>query len=159
MAGTKRQILEDTRPIPHLEGAYVSHLRECMAHINATIRTTTEWNIPLQRENNSYIMDQFMDSPHIEPEEVKLPNYCRLLLEITTVAEITTLDGKRIREKIFYPQRIPMKPRHDLDKGTWLRQNRPNLETWKTWQKLLVKTICNEYGVLHSPLGKWMTVT
>eukprot|EP00957_Ditylum_brightwellii_P170409 12971710-Ditylum_brightwellii.AAC.1 len=28
MAGTKRQILEDTRPIPHLEGTYISHLRE-----------------------------------------------------------------------------------------------------------------------------------
>eukprot|EP00957_Ditylum_brightwellii_P069458 5274384-Ditylum_brightwellii.AAC.1 len=100
-----------------------------------------------------------MDSPYIEPEEVKVLNYCGLFLEITTVAEITTLDGKRIREEIFYLHRIPMTPRHALEKGTWPRQNRPNLETWKTWQKLLVKTICNEYGVLHIPLGKWTIVT
>jgi hypothetical protein len=106
----KRQILEDTRPIPHLEGTYISHLRECMSHINAQIRTTNEWNIPLQRENDSYIMDQFMDSPHIDPEDVKTLNYSRLFRETTTVAEITTTDGKRIRDDIFYPHRIPKNP-------------------------------------------------
>eukprot|EP00957_Ditylum_brightwellii_P123781 9435985-Ditylum_brightwellii.AAC.1 len=88
-----------------------------MAHIIATIRPTTEWNIPLQHENYSYIMGQFMDSPNIVPEEVKLLNYYQLFLEITT-----TLEKKRVREEILYPHKIPMKPRHKLEEGAWPRQ-------------------------------------
>eukprot|EP00957_Ditylum_brightwellii_P079552 6048836-Ditylum_brightwellii.AAC.1 len=52
-----------------------------------------------------------------------------------------------------------MKPRHTLEKDTWQRQTRTNLDTWKTWQKLLVKTICNKYEVLNTLLGKWTIVT
>eukprot|EP00957_Ditylum_brightwellii_P121085 9235820-Ditylum_brightwellii.AAC.1 len=52
-----------------------------------------------------------------------------------------------------------MKPRHTLEKGSWPRQTRPNLDTWEKRQKSLIKTICNKSGMLNIPLGKWTIVT
>eukprot|EP00957_Ditylum_brightwellii_P036781 2785837-Ditylum_brightwellii.AAC.1 len=95
--GTSTHILQDTRPIPHMEGHWTEHIRKGIAYIKATIRHKYEWCIPKQQKNDQHIMDIFLDSPDVQVEDLPLLNYVRYYTESTTLSEIMTSDGKRIR--------------------------------------------------------------
>eukprot|EP00957_Ditylum_brightwellii_P076952 5848778-Ditylum_brightwellii.AAC.1 len=87
-----------------MEGHWTEHLRKGMAYIKATIRHKYELCIPKQQENDQHIMDIFLDSPEVQVEDLPLLNFVRYYTESTTLSEIATSDGKRIRPKMFHPE-------------------------------------------------------
>eukprot|EP00957_Ditylum_brightwellii_P206847 15350246-Ditylum_brightwellii.AAC.1 len=92
-----------------------------MAYIKATIRHKYEWCIPKQLENDQHIMGIFLESPEVQVEDLPLLNYVRYYTESTTLSEIMTSDGKRIRPKLFYPgkfiEKEAMWHKHDPKRG------------------------------------------
>jgi hypothetical protein len=68
------------------ESMYTSPL-----HLLDTIPT-----IRLQQQSDSYIMDVLVDSGATE-KELGLLSQCRLFLQVTTVADIATADGKHLK--------------------------------------------------------------
>eukprot|EP00957_Ditylum_brightwellii_P145340 11068891-Ditylum_brightwellii.AAC.1 len=89
-AGTSSHILQDTRPIPHLEGSWITNVREGLYYICGELIFEHQWVIPYLRENNRHITDKLLDSSLVQVEVMKCNNYCQYYLEATTVAEITT---------------------------------------------------------------------
>eukprot|EP00957_Ditylum_brightwellii_P100377 7651052-Ditylum_brightwellii.AAC.1 len=61
-AGTATFILEDTTPLPHIEGKWVNNLRDGLQHINGKILLCTHTLTPIQQENDNHIMDIFRQS-------------------------------------------------------------------------------------------------
>eukprot|EP00957_Ditylum_brightwellii_P068177 5175379-Ditylum_brightwellii.AAC.1 len=141
-AGTSTHILQDTRPIPHMEGQWTEHLRKGMAYIKATIRHKYEWCIPKQRENDQHIMDIFLDSPEIPVEDLPLLNYVQYYTKSTTSSEITTSDKKRIRPELFHPEQFIEKDTmwHRHEPITWPRHGNINTATQRLWKASLIAT-------------------
>eukprot|EP00957_Ditylum_brightwellii_P087190 6636492-Ditylum_brightwellii.AAC.1 len=52
---------------------------------------------PVQRENNSSIMETFIYSAQFSDRELTLLNYCRLYLKVFHVSDLSTSDGKQFR--------------------------------------------------------------
>eukprot|EP00957_Ditylum_brightwellii_P050437 3824643-Ditylum_brightwellii.AAC.1 len=100
-AETSTHILSDTHLIPHMEGKWIPHLQDGMNYIGMEIHHKFKWVYPKQRKNNIHIMDVFLDSENIEVEELHPLNYVRYFNKATTLAEITTSDGTRIRPEFL----------------------------------------------------------
>eukprot|EP00957_Ditylum_brightwellii_P167378 12742755-Ditylum_brightwellii.AAC.1 len=82
-----------------------------MEHIKAKIHHKYEWAAPVQRKGDKHIIEEFLESKLI-PENVMKPlNYCRYFVEATTLADIVTSDGKRIRTELFDPENLQKKGR------------------------------------------------
>eukprot|EP00957_Ditylum_brightwellii_P051544 3908381-Ditylum_brightwellii.AAC.1 len=97
-------------------------------------------------------MNEFLESKLI-PEHVMKPlNYSRYFVEATTLADIVTSDGKMIRTELFDPANFQKKEgkQHRLAPGKWPRHAEPDKSVKKLWKDALMKTVCNEQGVLHS---------
>eukprot|EP00957_Ditylum_brightwellii_P191640 14590555-Ditylum_brightwellii.AAC.1 len=103
-------------------------------------------------------MDIFLDSPDVQFEDLPLLNYVRYYTESTTLSEIMTSDGKRIRPKLFHPEKFIEKEAmwHKYNPKTWPRHGKVDIATKRKWKLSLIATVCNYDGVLYQPLGKWL---
>eukprot|EP00957_Ditylum_brightwellii_P054830 4155353-Ditylum_brightwellii.AAC.2 len=103
-------------------------------------------------------MDIFLDSPDVLVDDLPLLNYVRYYTESTTLAEITTSDGKRIRPEVFHPEQFIEKDTmwHRHEPSTWTRHGNVDTATHRLWKASLIATVCNYDGMLHKPLGKWL---
>eukprot|EP00957_Ditylum_brightwellii_P136755 10428228-Ditylum_brightwellii.AAC.1 len=80
-SGSEHHILQDTRPIPHLEGTWNKHLGEGMNYCGTTIWFRDKWKYPKQRENDRDIMDMFINSNNIQAENLPILNYTQYYVE------------------------------------------------------------------------------
>eukprot|EP00957_Ditylum_brightwellii_P033561 2543956-Ditylum_brightwellii.AAC.1 len=117
-----------------MEGQWTEHLCAGMAYINVVIKHKYKWVILAHRENDQHIMYIFLDSPDIPVQALESLNFTWYFVEATTLAGITTSDGKRIRPDLFHPEQfidkekmyhrhnLTTRPRHgNIDKTTqWL---------------------------------------
>jgi hypothetical protein len=152
-AGTSKPILEDARDIPYIENDYILTLRHFMQQIKATLKEEDPWTVKTSRENDTHIMDEILDSPLIPATDYSTINYCRLYLQVTTIADITTSDGKRIRTEIMEGDRNDTRRDQSLD---WPFQQKPGKTEWKKWKKYLQQTFCTSEEKLKQPLGNWI---
>eukprot|EP00957_Ditylum_brightwellii_P144015 10973348-Ditylum_brightwellii.AAC.1 len=128
-----------------MEGQWTGHLHAGMAYINAVIKHKYEWVIPAHRENDQHIMDIFLDSLDNPVQALEPLNFTRYFVEATTLAEITTSDGKRIHPDLIHPEQV-------INKEKMRHRHNP---TQRLWQDSLRVAVCNHERVLHRPLGKW----
>eukprot|EP00957_Ditylum_brightwellii_P135564 10336603-Ditylum_brightwellii.AAC.1 len=115
--GTSKHKLQDTQPIPHMEGQRTEHLWAGMAYINAEMKHKYEWVIPAQREDDQHIMGIFLNSLNIPVQALQTLNFTWYFVETTALAEITTSNRKRIHPELFHPEQFiskeEMSHRHD----------------------------------------------
>jgi hypothetical protein len=87
-------------------------------------------------------------------------NNCRIYLQVTTLAEITNVEGRKIH-KVAYDgtydnTAIPLIHKFSVSTLTWPNQDIPPKQAWKIWQKwlrTLTKKNCLE---LKHPLSRWL---
>jgi len=60
--------------------------------------------LELQRERDALLMEVFMEA-EVDQETLKWLNWCRMYLQVTSVADICTADGKYIREAAWEGRR------------------------------------------------------
>eukprot|EP00957_Ditylum_brightwellii_P121569 9271289-Ditylum_brightwellii.AAC.1 len=114
-----------------------------MEHIKAKIHHKHEWVVPLQRKGDKHIMDKFLESHLIPANEI-------------TLTDIVSSIGKRIRTELFDPEKFQIEEgkEHRLAPSTWSRQAESAILVKKLWKYALIKAVCNEQSVFHSPLGE-----
>eukprot|EP00957_Ditylum_brightwellii_P199949 15242710-Ditylum_brightwellii.AAC.1 len=154
-AGALSHMLQDNRPIPRIDGVWIEHLQNGMEPIKAKIHHKYEWAVPMQRKGDKHIMAEFLENKLIPENAMKPLIYCRYFVEATTLADIVTSDGKRIRTELFDPEKFQNEEekQHRLAQGTWPRHAEPDKSVQKLWKDALMKMVCNEQGVLHLPPG------
>lgn len=104
---------------------------------------------PLARNNDSYLMEKFEN--YFTREELRLINYCRLYLRVTTTSDITNIKGNLFKQN-FTQEYIPQKR-----KNSWPHIPYPPSKEWNLWKTALRWAFHSETGPLP-PLGPWKLI-
>ena len=152
IAGIGLPVLEDTRPIKHIEGEWFMAIREFLHKTNCDVKIDGIWTPTVQRQKDQCIMDALRDCTDI----VRV-NRVRIYLQATTIADIANAEGTHITEYSFGGRnsRSTENPRRSTHQ--WPRQPRPGPKSWKVWKNALqqVLSIDGKSRKLRQSLGKW----
>ena len=152
-AGVGWSILDNTKKaIPHLESTWITSMRTYMATIEAKIQMREPMLPPLQRQNDSYIMDHVLDHEKFTPANIKAINWCRIYLGVVTISDMTNANGTHILQAVWEGNLEAMPTRN-----TWLRvhQRKPNAQSWRVWRQACRLVATAKYRILHQRLGHW----
>jgi len=93
-AGTSASILADTHvPIDYIECRWLLSLREGLRSTQASVRLDQNFVQRPERLGDLHIMDVARRSKRYSPTDLRLLNYCRLYLHVTTVSELMDAIG------------------------------------------------------------------
>jgi hypothetical protein len=120
--------------LPHMETVWIQSLRTYLVAIHGQIEVQNPGVPSILRENDQYIMDIAIQSGKFKPNHLRPLNYCRLYLNVTTIAEITNATGTAIDQAMFNGSRDATQ-----SKAQWQQvlQNKPNKTSWTIWKKTL----------------------
>ena len=108
-------------------------------------------NLELQRENDRYIMDIALTQGSFSTNELQKINGCRLFLQVTSLADITSGDGTFILKHYWDGARDGSV----ISPFRWPKQGQPKDKEWTLWRKVL-KLVCLRGRILFTPLGNWL---
>jgi hypothetical protein len=153
-AGLPKSILKDTTtPTPHLESRWMTSLRTFLAKINASLHLDHSKTVPEEREGDIYIMEYAIQCRIFTDADIKIINYCRQYLHVTTISELFDADGTRL---LRYMQDCEKPPWQDKNQFGTI-QRRPSIhQIKKKWQ-----TLCRQWSrrdgtrLESTVLGKW----
>ena len=97
-------------------------------------------------------MDAVLDSPSFKPFEIRMVNYCRLYLRVTTLADITTAKGDAIDSGMYQGD-----PQSVIVNSRWyhVHQKRPSPKAWSCWRKAC-RLFANRRRELFALMGNWI---
>ena len=154
MSGISKPILEfPSITLPHLETSFFPSLRAYLSSTNSALVLEKSHVTPLQRIGDFHLMDRVLEYGQFRPREIRLINYCRLYLQVHTIADLTTAEGTLVDPGFLYDQVSLLSSRStDLE----IIQERPSTpEAWTAWRKAC-SLWCNiDTGALYQPLGPW----
>ena len=131
----------------------IHFLYECKASLELDERPNV-----LSRENDSCLMEDFLLFAPTKTTLLRL-NRCRLFLRVTTLSDLTSIDGKHIMRNCWdgsAPVPSPL---------LWPRQESPSPKAWQTWRFYLAQCYLPDDQNRHirrtdlrlrSPLGRWL---
>ncbi|CAJ1939883.1 unnamed protein product [Cylindrotheca closterium] len=109
--------------------------------------------LTLRCQHDALLIDLFLKL-EVDQDELLWLSWCRMFLQVCTVSDITTADGRFIRRAIW----------DGLCDGTvrspyqWPRTVRPTRQHWELWQTTLSTALLSLHGPRHSlrqPLSPW----
>jgi endonuclease/exonuclease/phosphatase family metal-dependent hydrolase len=104
---------------------------------------------PLLRENDEYIMI-IVSQLNLSSTETRYINYCRLHLNVISIAELADEDGKYIRHEMYE------NPSSKVNASSSnCIQNAPPIRKWSLWRKVLNHLTFCKRRKLRQNLGKW----
>lgn len=107
-SGLSQSILKDTKtPLPHLSSRWLNSLRTFLQHISGSLSLLQPMITPPERSSDIYIMEYAIRSNNFDSNELKIINYCRQYLHITTVSELFDAAGKKLLPHIVKCRRPP----------------------------------------------------
>lgn len=139
-SGISKCILQDTRTnLPHLSSRWMISLRRFLQSIAAKLKLHEPPVTPPERIGDIYIMEFAIRSNHFNEDELKIINYCRQHLHVTTISELFDASGKKLLPHIIRCRRPPW-----IDKKQYcILQHRPSAyQIRHKWLKLL-RTLTN----------------
>jgi hypothetical protein len=113
--------------------------------MNATTGLTTH------RINDSMIMDAPALQQMSRKEQI-LVNRCRILLQVESVSDIASSDGRYLHEA--WLNNNPQKPSRSTKR--WPKQGDTGKEAWSIWKRFLLRAYTKTDGTLYKKLGDWM---
>lgn len=154
-AGTGISILKNVvTPLPHLEGRWISSLRQFLSSIQAYITVDTHFTPNLEREGDITIMDFAIQSGEFTTQELKIVNYCRLYMHAYTISDLIDATGRKMLRYMFECTRPPW-----FDTDTYITvQRQPSLYQRHFQWKRLCRLLCQE-DLQVSPayqLSRWL---
>ena len=138
--------------LPHLESKWLASMLSFLAKHSLTIQLNDTYVPTPQRHNDEYIMDVLMASNHYTPAEIRKLNYCRLFLNVTTIADIAKPCGKVVDESLLHgaPSLYSSRSNH-----LSIHQETPSPSEWKLWRRAYL-IWSDIHGNLRTPLGEWI---
>ena len=146
-AGISTPILMETKQITYIPTGWLADLHTHLAANNIKVEIHDVWSPSRQRQEDKVIMDVVTaTTPQWAWAGI---NRCRLYLKATTIADITSLDGTVIPERV-------RKVQSAIRNSTLLfpLQMKPCTTDINTWQYFVDSISFN--GRLHIPLGRWL---
>jgi len=109
------------------------------------------WVLP-QCEHDQFIMEEMAKLPDIKARDLKYIQRCRIFLQATTVADVTTSYGTKLAPWVTtYGAANPRTSTY-----IYPNQARPNRTVWNVFVKQLRKCFCQGTNDrLNQPLGRW----
>jgi hypothetical protein len=124
-----------------------------LAKINASLHLDQPKTVPEERDGDIYIMENAIQSRLFNDADIKIINYCRQYLHVTTISELFDADGTRLLRYMQDCEKPPWQDRNQF--GTI--QKRPSIhQIKKKWQAL-----CRQWSrpngtrLETTVLGKW----
>jgi hypothetical protein len=153
-SGRGLPILTDVHtPLPYLTALWIPALRTFLANIDGQIKLHPNYILALQRHGDEYIIDKVVDSGALFTTlQLQQINWCRLYLDVSTVSNLTTANGKFIDTAISQGHCTILS-----SFSRWFRTNQacPSLESWIQWI-----CVCHIWsgrdGSLFLPLTLWL---
>jgi hypothetical protein len=134
MSGISHPILEaPSILLPHLETSFFPSLRAYLSDTQSALVLETSQIPPLQRAGDFHLMDRVLQGVHFKPRQIRLINYCRLFLQVHTIADLATAGGTHVDLSFIEgrPSLLSSTSR-DLE----IHQERPNTqEAWVARRK------------------------
>ena len=132
-AGTEKSILEDTsNPLPYLESRWLPSLRQFLSTINGTIILDNNCVQPHEREGDAHIMDMASKSGEFDASALRILNYCRLYLHVTTISELFNASGTKLLQHMFECEKPPW---FDPQTRIILQRRPSNYQQKYQWQR------------------------
>jgi hypothetical protein len=91
-------------PLPHLEGHWLTSVRDFLNYINGALEITDISIHLTQSHGNFYLMEKTIESKQFTPAEIKRCNLCRLYLGATTVSDICNAKGTHLASGVWQGQ-------------------------------------------------------
>ena len=147
----------DTRThIPYLESRWISSLRNFLRQINATILLDNPKTVPPEREGDIYIMEAAIRSKAFTPKALRIINYCRLYLHVTTLSDILTTSATKILPHMYQCQRPPW---WDDTKFITIQRRPSSYQIKHQWQKLCHYLLLYQHRNVKVQHDRWMRST
>jgi hypothetical protein len=99
--------------LPHPECRWIKSLRTFLRKIKATILDNPRV-VPTERTDDIYIKECAIRCKLFIDNELKIINYCRQYLHVTTVYEIFNVEGDKILPHLFQCHRPPWLTKHQF---------------------------------------------
>jgi hypothetical protein len=109
------------------------------------------WLPRLMKERDVMLIDYFM-TLNISHSQMQLLNSCRIFLQVLTLSNITSMDGRTILPN--YIKGIPSQDRISALK--WPTQLRPPASAWNLWRTVIAHF--STTGILSQVLGQWINI-
>lgn len=136
-----------------LTDSWIKSLWQFLSEFNITLEDNVTHTLPLQRENDLYLMEIICHSDKFTKAELRHINRSRLHLRATTLSDITTGYGTHYNQLAYNCIRDPTTPKHTL----WPRQPRPGPTSIASWRKALRTCFPrNETGQMEYSLARWI---
>ncbi len=147
VAGCSVPLLQSITEIPYLPVSWLTNIHSHLVENDIQVELAAGWLPSIQRSNDRVLMDiVHKQIPRWAWEGI---NRCWLFLQVTTIADIATVDGTYIPVKI---RKVRGKIRDNrIDFPIQTRPTRDDIEQWE----YLIDLLSHE-GVLHRPLGEWV---
>ena len=150
-AGISDYFLATHRKMSYLPNGWLKNLADYLQQTNTKIRVDEPNIYPPQRENDVHIMDRVIDSGLYKDKEQEMINNCRLHLRVTTISDMTNIDGTHMSPAARTGNFVFL---DSEAKGNHIRTRRPGKESWKLWNQVL-RSFADGSGKLYQPLGQW----
>lgn len=152
-SGVSFDLLEHTtRVCPHLEGTWLTSLRQFLASLNASIHFVNSFNLQPLRVHDCALMERLIHSTQYGRKRLKRLNFCRLFLQVTFLSEIVNIDGTHLLPQFW----CGLGPRPGRPLVVYPRQGCPSPEAWSDWRAAIRKAFCYPRSLrLIHPLGPW----
>jgi hypothetical protein len=141
---------QDAASFPWLETGWITSLWEFTSKHSLTFLYPKQWIPPQPREYDIFLMQAFASHKPPVPIMAAL-NRCRIFLQVITLSDICTADGKRILALV--KRGVPITSR--TSQLLWPAQGNPSRGDWGIWRKCL--SFFETIGKLTQPLGSWCT--
>jgi hypothetical protein len=152
-SGRSLPILTDVHTtLPYLTARWIPALRTFLATIDGQIELDRNYIPALQRHGDEHIMDKVVDSGAFTTLQLQQINRCRLYLDVSTVSDLTTANGKFIDTAILQGHRTILS---SVSRWHKTNQARPSAESWTQWTRVC-RIWSRRNGSLFSPLTLWL---
>jgi len=125
--------------LPHSEARWIPSLRLALNSAAIRIHLNRTYTMPPERVGDTHIMEWAIQNTSMDKNALRILNYCRLHLHVTTISELVDATGKRILPHMYNCQRpnwfntlqyMPIQPRpsHHQVRTIW----KPMCNIWKS---------------------------
>ena len=132
-------LLHPKIPIGYTTSTWTTQLRNFMGMHNLCIECTRGWQPRTQCVHDQMIMSLFLNK-RISDYLLFHLNACRMYLQVTSLADIVTADGRYIRPEIVECNRIAQRS----SQWTWPQQPDPTLQQQDNWKEAITKHLLTQ---------------
>ncbi len=159
-AGMESSILHNPIiPLSYLSPCWLSSIRDFMGRHQIQLQLDSPLNFPLSRAHDLFLMDVFRCSGAFTASDLKNSNAVCIILQVASVSDIATADGKLIQELAIKAQKSSNR-KSNLQS---IRQLEITTTQKKLWQQALQHTLLvGQLSVTETnrrllfPLGEWL---